>query len=72
VISSDGSLDFDGQRVLGELIGDGQNFQHSPVGGLVEREVQRPHLVRELSTEPITGHGGGPHAGALTPRSPHS
>lgn len=48
VISGDGLLDFDGQHCFGEDIGDAQNLQHPPVAGLVEREVQPPHMVREL------------------------
>ena len=49
MISGDGSLDLDRNGGFGELIGDGQDFQHSGVGGLVEREVQCPYVVRELS-----------------------
>ncbi len=55
VVAGDGSLHFNGQRGFGELIGDGQNLQHPPVGGLVEREIQRPHMIRELGTQSVPG-----------------
>lgn len=45
VISSAGWLDFDGQRGLGELFGDGGDRRNLRVRGLLEREIKRPHTV---------------------------
>jgi hypothetical protein len=45
VVGVDGTVDLDGEGLLGELVGDGQYLQRPKVGGLVEQEVDGPHLV---------------------------
>src|SRR6516162_1079286 len=53
-----------GQRLAGVLIGDGEDLDRSAVGGLVDEEVERPHLVRAGGGD-VTGH---PLAPAPSPR----
>jgi hypothetical protein len=46
----------DGQRLAGELVDDVQELEDPPVGGLIELEVQRPHVVGTLSAQPLGGN----------------
>lgn len=71
VIAGKGALNLDRQGGLGELIGDRENLQHSPVGGLAEREIQRAHMVQELRVQSVPGGGGGHDAGAFARGNPH-
>jgi len=72
VITGDGAFDLDRQRSVGELVGDGEDFEYSPVGGLVEREIGSPHMVGELRLQPVSRGGGRSHAGAFAARNPHA
>jgi len=72
VITGDGAFNLDRQRGFGELISNRENLQYPPVGGLVEREISRPHMVGELRVQPVPGSGGGPDAGAFAARNPHA
>ncbi len=57
----------DGERLAGELVDHVQELEEPPVGGLVELEVQRPHMIRPYSAEPPGGHGRGAEPLALAP-----
>ena len=41
------------QRLAGELVDDVQQLEDPPVGGLVKLEVQRPHVIWCLSSQPL-------------------
>jgi hypothetical protein len=47
----------DRERLAGELVDDVQQLRHASIGGLVELEVECPHLVGPLRGQPRGGHG---------------
>jgi hypothetical protein len=49
-----GAPDAHGERFAGVFVDDVQQFDPPVVGGLVELEVQRPHLVRPLGAQQLT------------------
>jgi hypothetical protein len=66
----------DRERLPGELVHDVQQLQDVPVGGLVELEVKRPHVVGALGSQTARRDRGVPEplalAAALGTRSPSS
>ena len=58
----------------GELVDDVQQLEHMPVGGLIELEIERPHVAWALSAQPSVGCGRGaqPAALARAPRHPQA
>jgi hypothetical protein len=44
------------KRLAGELVNDVQQLHDPPVGGLVELEVKRPHLIRAHGAKPARRH----------------
>ena len=52
VVRRDGAVHFDGRSLLGELVGDIEQFEGLAVGGLVEREVDGPDMTRADGPEP--------------------
>lgn len=71
MIAGDRSRLFNGQRAFGELSSDRGDFQLPRVGGLIEYEFQRPHMVQECCLESICVGGGSPLAGVFTPGIPY-
>jgi len=63
VIVCDGAFVLDRRGSFDKLIGTSQDLQHPGISGLVGREFQWPHMVRELHPQPIPRSGGGPGAG---------
>ena len=55
----------DRQRLTGELVDDVQQLQVVPVSGLVELEVDRPHVIGCLSPQPLRRSRRGPEPLAL-------
>ena len=53
------------QRASGELVDDVEHLDAAQIGGLVELEVQGPHVVGGLSSQPSGGAVGEPAALAL-------
>lgn len=52
IVTIDGVVDIDGQAFPGELVHDVQQFQPAVAGGLIELEIESPHLVRVGGPEP--------------------
>jgi hypothetical protein len=52
-VDAPGALDLQG--LPGELIDDVQELQDVSVGGLVELEVKRPHVIGALRAQPVRG-----------------
>ena len=52
-VSVDRALDEHHQRLAGELVENVQQLQRPSVGGLVELEVERPHVVEPLGAQPL-------------------
>ncbi len=52
--------DVDGKGFSGVLVDDVEHLQPALVGGLVELEVQRPHMIRILGAQPDTVRAAGP------------
>jgi hypothetical protein len=65
LVGVDASVTLDRQRLAGELVDDMQQLQDPPVGGLIELEVQRPHVIRLLGAQPLGRDGRGPEPLAL-------
>ena len=57
LVCVDASGDVHRERFAGELVDDVEQLQHAAVGGLIELEVQRPHVTGPLGAQPIGGHG---------------
>ena len=57
----------DGQGLAGELVYDVEQLDAAQIGGLVELEVERPHIVGATGAQPRGGAVGGETA-ALGPR----
>ena len=55
-VGVDAALDQHHQRLARELVDDVEQLQRPPVGGLVELEVERPHLVGALGAQPLGRH----------------
>lgn len=72
VIAVDESLNFDGQHSFGDVISNGQNFQYPPVSGVIKLETRRPHMIRELHSEPLSGYGHCSHEGTFTRGNPYA
>jgi hypothetical protein len=64
-------FNFDSKDLLGELVGDVQIFKCPAISGLIEREVQRPHMVGVLRTQPVTRSCRGADSGAFAFLDPH-
>ena len=45
MVGVDGAVDLEGEGLLGELVGDGQDLERPEVGGLVEAVVDGPDLI---------------------------
>ena len=60
------------QRLAGELVDDVQQLQDPPVGGLVELEVKRPHVIGALCSQALGRHGRVAQALALAPAHRHA
>ena len=58
-----------GQRLPGELVDDVEELEPATVGGLVELEVDRPHMVRVLSGEALGNVAADPPALATAHRT---
>jgi hypothetical protein len=53
VIPAHGSRHFNGEYFFAEFIGDVQVFHHTTVAGLIELEIQQPHVIRAMSAKPV-------------------
>jgi len=58
LIRVDPPATLDRQRLTGELVHDMQQLQVVPVSGLIPLEVDRPHVVRPIGSQPRRGHRG--------------
>jgi hypothetical protein len=56
------AADVHGGGLAGVLVDDGEQLEPPAVGGLVELEVQRPHVVRVLGVQPLGRVGPDPAA----------
>ncbi len=65
VVGGDAGRDVHLQRLAGELLDDVEQLDHLAVDGLVELEVDRPHVTRPLSPEPVRRNRGFPEPLAL-------
>ena len=72
MVGVDAPLAADLERLAGELVDDVQQLQDAPVGGLVELEVKRPHVIRALGTQALGRHGRVAQALALAPADGHA
>jgi hypothetical protein len=70
-ISVDPSFGFHRQRLPGELTNHLEQLDRTAVSGHVELEIERPHMIRALGTEPVARHRGFPATPALTPLRRH-
>ena len=57
LVGVDAPRDVHRQRLAGELVDDVEQLEHAAVGGLIELEVQRPHVIGPLGPQPVGGHG---------------
>jgi hypothetical protein len=64
-VSVDAPVALHCQRLPGELVDDVQQLEDPPVSGLVELEVQRPHVIGALCSQPARRHRRGAQALAL-------
>jgi hypothetical protein len=71
LVGIDAAVTLDRQRFAGELVDDVQQLQDPAVGGLVELEVQRPHVIRPLSPQPPGRDRRIAHTLALAPPARH-
>ena len=62
-VGVDAALDQHHQRLAGELVDDVEQLQRPPVGGLVELEVERPHVVRAARRAAAGRHASSRPAG---------
>ncbi|MGB4690408.1 MAG: hypothetical protein WBH16_09380, partial [Candidatus Nanopelagicales bacterium] len=53
VIPTHGPFYFNGESFFAEFISDVEILQHPAVTGLIEREVQSPHMIRARSAKPV-------------------
>jgi hypothetical protein len=58
---------FDREGLAGELVDDVQQLENPAVGGLIELEVQRPHVIGCLGPQPLGWDGRGAEALSLAP-----
>jgi hypothetical protein len=72
VVGVDPPAALDCQRFTGELVDHVQELENPPVGGLVELEIQRPHVIRPRRAQPLDGHGGCAEPLALAPPLRHA
>ena len=56
LVGVDASGDVHRERLAGVLIDDVEQLEHPAVGGLIELEVQGPHVTGPLGSQPIGGH----------------
>src|SRR3954463_5767384 len=67
LVGVDAARDVDRERFAGELVDDVEQLEHAAVGGLIELEVQRPHVTGPLGPQPVGRHGRLTEAPALAP-----
>jgi hypothetical protein len=60
LIGGDRAVDVHDQRLARELVDDVQQLQRLAVGGLVELEVKRPHMIGALGAQTLRRPGGVP------------
>src|SRR3954470_24362691 len=57
LVCVDAPCDVHRERLAGELVDDVQQLDHPPVGGLIELEVQGPHVIGTLGPQPAARNG---------------
>lgn len=65
VIPTHGSFHFNGECLPAELISDVEVLQHPAVTGLIELEVQSPHVIRARSAQSVLRVRGLPRRARL-------
>src|SRR3954451_23258272 len=67
VVGGDAGRDVHRQRFAGELVDDVEQLDRAAVDGLIELEVDRPHVPRPLGAQPIGRNRGLAETLALAP-----
>ena len=71
VVGVDAAAALDRQRLPRELVNHVQQLQDPAVGGLIELEVKRPHVIGPLGPQPVGRNRRVPQALALAPPDRH-